>query len=62
MSFRIKELREKRGMTQEKLSENAGVSRATISKLENKEEVVTSTETICKIAGALGCSVSEIFL
>ena len=48
-------------MTQEALSEKAGVSRAIISRLESGEEVVTTTETLLKIANALGCRVSEIF-
>ena len=62
MEYRIKQFREKKGMTQEGLSEKSGVSRATISKLENSEEVETSTETLKKIANALNCKVSDIFL
>lgn len=62
MNYNVKEIREKRGMTQKKLSEKSGVSRATISKLENGGKVVTSTETIRKIASALDCTVGEIFV
>ena len=62
LAYKIREIRESNGMTQEVLSERAGVSRAIISKLENGEEVVTTTETLKKIALALGCKVSEIFL
>lgn len=54
-------MREKKKMTQEILSEKAGVSRAIISRLESGEEVVTTTETLLKIANALECKVSEIF-
>jgi transcriptional regulator with XRE-family HTH domain len=32
---RIKQLRKERGLTQEKLAKEAGISRATLSKLEN---------------------------
>lgn len=61
MQYKIKMMREKKKMTQETLSEKAGVSRAIISRLESGEEVVTTTETLLKIANALGCRVSEIF-
>lgn len=43
------------------LSEKSGVSRAIISKLENEEKVVTTTETLRKLAKALDCTVGEIF-
>lgn len=61
MQYKIKMMREKKKMTQEILSEKAGVSRAIISRLESGEEVVTTTETLLKIANALECKVSEIF-
>lgn len=61
MAYRIKRLREERGMTQEELSSRARVSRAIISRLENGKDVVTTTETLKKIASALGCRVEEIF-
>ena len=61
MQYKIKMMREKKKMTQEALSEKAGVSRAIISRLESGEEVVTTKETLLKIANALGCRVSEIF-
>lgn len=62
MAYRIKQIREKKKMTQEELSEKSGVSRAIISRLENGDSVVTTTETISKIAKAMGCSVGDIFL
>lgn len=61
LQYKIKMMREKKKMTQEILSEKAGVSRAIISRLESGEEVVTTTETLLKIANALECKVSEIF-
>lgn len=60
--YRIKEKRLEMKMSQDELSQKANVSRAIISKLENDEEVVTSTETLKKLASALNCKVSEIFL
>ena len=60
--YRIKEKRLEMKMSQDELSQKANVSRAIISKLENDEEVVTSTEPLKKLASALNCKVSEIFL
>ena len=61
MAYKIKELRERKKLTQSMLSEKSGVSRAIISKLENEEKVVTRTETLRKLAKALDCTVGEIF-
>lgn len=62
MQYRIKEARKAKGFTQTELSEKAGVSRTIISKLENDEEIVTSTDTLKKIAEALNVNISTIFL
>lgn len=62
MHYKVKEIRIKNGFTQEELSRKSGVSRAIISKLECNEEVVTSTDTLKRIANALNVSVSAIFL
>lgn len=61
MGYRIREVREKLKMTQDELSEKSGVSRATISALENGSERATSTQTLLRIAKALGTSVENIF-
>ena len=61
MAYKIKELRERKKLTQSMLSKKSGVSRAIISKLENEEKVVTTTETLRKLAKALDCTVGEIF-
>lgn len=61
MKFRIKEQREKLGMTQIQLAEQARVSRTIISGLESGTITVTTTETLSKIAKALGKNVSDIF-
>ena len=61
MGYRIKELREKCGMTQDELSQKSGVSRVTISMLENDEDRVTTTKTLCSIAAALGVPVNDLF-
>lgn len=61
MGYRIKEAREKAGLTQEKLAEISGVSRGTIAMLETDSSKVTTTKTLMKIAQALGCSVDSLF-
>lgn len=61
MKFRIKEQREKAGMTQVQLAKESNVSRTIISGLESGTITVTTTETLSKIANALGKSVSDIF-
>ena len=61
MGYRIKEVREEKRMTQEELSCKSGVSRATISALENGTERSTSTKTLLKLAEALGTTVDSIF-
>ena len=62
MEFRIKEIRESKGMTQTALSEKAGITRATIWKLETGEEEVTTSRTLTKIAEALEVPVTDLFL
>lgn len=59
---RLKELRTERGISQEELSEMCGISRATLSKIENNEEVNVNTRTITKISDAFEVKPSEIFL
>ena len=62
MHFKIRECRQEMNMSQQKLAEESGVSRAIISGLESGSLEVTTTETLIKIARALGRKVSEIFL
>lgn len=59
---RLKEFRESKGMTQEQLAKAAGLSRQTISKIENNEEVSVNVKTIVKIAEIFSVSPDEIFL
>ena len=62
MEFRVKECREKAGMSQEELAEKSGVSRTIISGLESGSITTTTTKTLLRIAEALGLKVSDIFL
>lgn len=59
---RLKACREERGITQVELAKLSGLSRATINKIENNEEVNVNTQTIAKIAEVLKMPPSEIFL
>lgn len=61
LKFKVKKFREEIGMTQEELSKKAGVSRTIISGLESGAISTTTTDTLSKIAGALGKKVSDIF-
>jgi len=59
---RLKELRESSGMSQEELAKKSGISRTTLSKIENNEEVNVNTRTIAKLADVFNVKPSEIFL
>lgn len=62
MIYKIKEARIKKKLTLEELAEKSGVSKATICRLENGENVVATTTTVSRLAKALGVKVSDIFL
>ena len=61
MGFKIKEIRESKGMSQQELSTKSGISRLTIISLESGTQKTTTTKTLLKIANALGVSVQSIF-
>ena len=62
MGYRIKEIREQKKMSQEELSQKSGVSRTTISNLENNVDRTTMISTLQKLARALDVTVDQIFL
>lgn len=61
MGYKIREVREEKNMTQEELSVKSGVSRGTISALENGTSRATTTKTLEKIARALEITVDLLF-
>lgn len=61
MQYKIREYREELKMSQVELAEKAKVSRTIISGLESGSITVTTTDTLLKIAHALGKKVSDIF-
>ncbi len=62
MGYRIKEVREEKRMTQEELAIKSGVSRGTISALENGTARNTTSKTLLALATALETTVDQIFL
>ena len=62
MGYRIKEIRESKGISQTELSQRSGITRTTIWKLETGEDEVTTTTTLKAIAEALEVSVADLFL
>jgi len=61
MGYRVKEIREEMGLTQEKLEEISGVSRQTISAIENNPEYQAKTGTLLALAKAMGITVDKLF-
>lgn len=61
MQYKIRECREELKMSQTDLSKKSQVSRSIISGLESGAVTVTTTDTLVKIAKALGKKVSDIF-
>lgn len=62
MEYKIKELRERRKLSQSELARLSGVSRPTISRIESDVDVVINTQTLERIANALNVSVKTLFL
>lgn len=62
MAYRVKEVREKQGLTQEELATRSGISRQTISAIENDTRYSAGVGTLAAIAKALGTTVDELFL
>ena len=50
---KLKDIRLKKGFTQEQLAKKSGVSRITISRLESGAQTVIKSSTIIKLADAL---------
>lgn len=61
MGYKLKEIRESKHMTQEELANKSGISRVTISAMENGVERNTTTKTLVKLAEALGVTIDRIF-
>ena len=58
---RVKYYREKKNMSQAQLESTSGVSRVTISELENNEDYDVKIKTMIAISDALGEKVQDVF-
>lgn len=61
MGNRLKQYRLRLKMSQEELEAKSGISRATISAIENDPAYNTTTKTLERLAAALGTTVDQIF-
>ncbi|WP_280314467.1 helix-turn-helix domain-containing protein [Nocardia wallacei] len=56
----VRQIRRRRGMTQQLLADRAGMSRGAIAKYENGERPVDSRRTLLALAGALGVTLGDL--
>ena len=61
MGYKLKEAREAKGITQEELEQKSGISRQTISAIENNKVGDVKIGTLKALAEALGTTVEAIF-
>ena len=61
MGPKLREVREAKGMSQEELEKVSGISRQTISSIENGRSTSVMSGTLISLARALGTTVDEIF-
>lgn len=61
MGYRLKEMREEKNITQEELEKLSGVSRQTISAIENNDGYQAKVGTLMALAKALNTTVDNLF-
>ncbi len=63
MGYRVREIREQKHMTQEELERKSGISRQTISAIENDKIKAEDAKvgTLMAIASALGTTIDHLF-
>ncbi len=59
---KVKEIRVKKGLSQEELANKSNISRYLISKIENGEDVNLTKNTMISISKALDKPVVEVFM
>ena len=62
LGYKLKERREILKLSQEELASISGISRQTISSLENNSERNVSTRTLARLAAALETTIGALFL
>lgn len=60
MIFRLKEVRENRGLSRYQLAKLSGVNDSTLQMIENNENPNPTFKIMCKIADALEVSLDEL--
>ena len=61
MGYRLREIRESKKMTQEELEEKSGISRQTISAIENNRAENVMVGTLMALANALDTTIDNLF-
>jgi len=61
ISENIRKLRQKKGISQDRLSKEADIALNTVVKIETGESPNPTVETLEKIAKALGVSMADLF-
>lgn len=61
MKYRVREIREQQKMSQEELEKKSGISRQTISAIENDKAENVKVGTLMAIAAALGTTIDCLF-
>lgn len=61
LSNKIRKLRQKKGISQDRLSKEADLALNTIVKIETEERPNPTIETLIKIAKALGVNIGDLF-
>ena len=61
MGYRVKEIREQKNMTQEELEARSGISRQTISAIENGKAGNVTVGTLRALANGLETSIGDLF-
>lgn len=61
LAFNVSLLREAREVSQEELATHAGVSRVTISKIENRQGAIPKFATLSKIAKVFDLPIADLF-
>jgi len=59
---RLKEIRESKNMTITQLAELSKITRQTIYRLENDEVDAANTQTLKRLADALGVKITDFFM
>jgi putative transcriptional regulator len=61
MEYRVRQIREQKKMSQEELERKSGISRQTISAIENNRAGEAKIGTLMAIANALDTTVDNLF-